>query len=158
MSPTIRIDDQVMEVLKEQAIRLGLVFESPNAVLRAVLGLDQGNKEERENLDLIEIQLRTIYTPRRWSLIPIPKDKRTFFPGYKVEFQLSTDISTITTHMTSALKGTPIGDPKAGAYIQGGLRSWYVSHPELQDGAKLQIKALQPGKHYQLSIIHGQKE
>lgn len=154
MSPTIRIDDQVMDALKKEAISRSLVFEPPNTVLRAILGLDQKVYPEPPISDSIEVELKTIYTPRRWALIPIPKDKRAFFPGFKVDFQLSTDVSAITTHVTSALKGTPIGDPKAGAYIQGELRSWYDGHPELQDGAKLQIKALQAGKHYQLSIIH----
>ena len=40
MTPVIRIDDQVMEELKKQAVNLGLVFEPPNATLRRVLGLD----------------------------------------------------------------------------------------------------------------------
>lgn len=153
MAPVIRVDDQVMKRLKEEAKRRDLVFEPPNTTLRAILELDQDTPQETLNLQLIEIELRTIYTPRKWALIPIPKDKRTFFPGYKVNFQISTDTGTLTAHVTSASKGTPIGDPKAGGYIQGGLRSWYDKHPELKDGARLKIKALQPGKHYELSIV-----
>ena len=40
MAPVIRIDDQVMDELKKQAIRLDLVFDSPNSTLRRILGLD----------------------------------------------------------------------------------------------------------------------
>jgi len=40
MTPVIRIDDEVMDELKRRAVQLGLVFESPNATIRKVLGLD----------------------------------------------------------------------------------------------------------------------
>ena len=37
---TIRIDDQVMNELEKRAVEEGLVFGSPNQVMRLVLGLD----------------------------------------------------------------------------------------------------------------------
>ncbi len=40
MAPVIRIDDQVMDWLRKRAIELGMVFETPNAVIRRVLDLD----------------------------------------------------------------------------------------------------------------------
>lgn len=40
MVPVIRIDNDVMDELKNRAIALGLVFESPNTTLRKILGLD----------------------------------------------------------------------------------------------------------------------
>lgn len=39
--PTIRIDDDVMRDLQRRALDLGLVFRTPNDVLRSVLGLDE---------------------------------------------------------------------------------------------------------------------
>jgi hypothetical protein len=152
--PVIRIDDEVMDELKKRAIALGLVFEPPNVTLRGILGLDgkdsidQGPPEKP-----LEIELKNLYSPRRWALIPVPKKKRRFFPGYKVPFQLVTDIGDITTRVTSAPKGTPIGDPNGGVYIQGGLRKWYDNHPELKDGTKLRIEVLEPGKRYKLFIV-----
>lgn len=44
--PTIRIDDDVMGALQERAVKEGLVFGSPNQVLRIVLGLDSNTSEE----------------------------------------------------------------------------------------------------------------
>ncbi|MGA8849361.1 MAG: DUF5655 domain-containing protein [Dehalococcoidia bacterium] len=44
MSPVIRIEDRVMEELKTRAIKLGLVFGTPNDVLIKVLELDAGTK------------------------------------------------------------------------------------------------------------------
>lgn len=38
--PVIRVDEEVFEELKKQAVHFGLVFEPPNVVLRALLGLD----------------------------------------------------------------------------------------------------------------------
>ena len=40
MTPTIRIDEEVMTVLKKRAKELDLVFEPPNTTLRVVLGID----------------------------------------------------------------------------------------------------------------------
>ncbi|MCJ7656117.1 MAG: hypothetical protein MUO97_12630 [Dehalococcoidia bacterium] len=158
MSPVIRIDDEVMEELKRHAIRLGLVFESPNATLRAILELDRNsNKVDDDvigvNSKSIEVILNSVHSAREWALIPIPTDKRTFFPGYKVKFELETDVGTITTHITSDVKGTPIGDPRGGKYIQTGLREWFDNHPALKDGAQLRLEALEKGKRYKLSII-----
>lgn len=160
MSPVIRIDDEVMEELKRHAISLGLVFESPNATLRAILGLDHDSHKRADNVILddsksIEIVLNRIYSARQWALIPVPRAKRTFFPGYKVKFELVTDVGTIITHITSKdVEETPVGDPKGGKYIQTGLREWFDSHPALKDGAKLRFEALEPGKRYELSVIH----
>ncbi|MBE9501372.1 MAG: hypothetical protein KAX23_04210 [Dehalococcoidia bacterium] len=147
--PVIRIDDEVWGRLQEAAEPL---VDTPNSVLRRLLELE---KEEDATERVIEIQVKSLYTPRRWALIPIPKDRRRFLPGYKVNFDLLTDVGVISTHVTSAPKGTPIGDLNAGAYIQGGLRQWYQEHPELKDGDKLRIEALEPGKRYRLSIAQG---
>jgi len=159
MPPVIRIDDQVMEELQKRAVQLGLVFGTPNEVLRRVFQLatpDPGGGAEgstQNGKTTLEVELGKVYTPRRWALIPIPKGFRGFFPGYKVPFQMDTDAGPFTTHVTSAPKGTPRGDPDKGAYIQGGLRPWYDKHRELRDGARLRIESLEPGRRYKLSIL-----
>ena len=45
--PTIRIDDDVMRDLQRRALDLGLVFRTPNDVLRSVLGLDEKTASAR---------------------------------------------------------------------------------------------------------------
>ena len=159
MTPVIRIDNEVMEGLKKQAIALNLVFGTPNEVLRAILDLDRKTLVEQEkinpNENMIEIPVGSIYTSRRWALIQIPKEKRSFLPGYKIDFELVTDVGVLTTHVTSAPKGTQIGDPAEGAYIQSNLRPWFDKHPDLKDETKLRIEALEPGKKYKLAIVHG---
>jgi len=159
MSPVIRIDDAVMVELKRHAIRLGLVFESPNATLRVILGLDYSRElahdviYDGDDSKSMEIVLNRVYSAYKWALIPIPINKRTFFPGYKVKFELVTDIGTIITHITSDVKGTPIGDPKGGKYIQTGLREWFNKHPSLKEGSKLRFEVLEKGKRYKLLVI-----
>ena len=39
MTPTVRVDDEVLEELKKRAVALGLVFGTPNEVLRHILEL-----------------------------------------------------------------------------------------------------------------------
>lgn len=102
--------------------------------------------------DKIEIILNIIHTPKTYSLIPLPKIFRHFFPGYKVEFELETDIGIIYTKVTSGRAGTKYGDPVAGAYVQGGLKKWYDAHPELKNGSILIISIIEPKKRYSLSI------
>ena len=101
----------------------------------------------------IEIILKNLHTPQRYALIPILKQYRNFFPGYKIPFVLVTDIGEIETRVTSAPKGTKIGDHNAGSYIQGRLRPWYEKHKELKTGDKLIIKVLDPKKRYKLIIL-----
>jgi hypothetical protein len=158
MAPVIRIDDEVMGELKKRAVALGLVFEPPNTTLRSILGLD--NKIQRVIVKEIGIQLKAfvikinrIYSAKKWALIPIPKVQRKFFPGYKVSFELITDAGPVKTHITSDVKGTPIGDANGGTCIQTGLRPWFDKHPELKDGSKLSIEILEPNKRYKLSIV-----
>ena len=42
MTSTIRIDEQVMEELMKRAVDLGMLFPTPNEVLREILGLSKG--------------------------------------------------------------------------------------------------------------------
>ena len=151
MTPVIRIDDEVLDKLKKRAVELGLVFGTPNEVLRNILDLD---KQADKVFDkYVDIKIKNPYSPLRWALIPIPKVERRFFPGYKAPFILETDTGEITTKVTSASKGTPIGAPDHGAYIQGGLRKWFDIHRgQFVNGAILHIEALEPGKRYKISI------
>lgn len=97
-------------------------------------------------------------TWKKSSLIYFGTENRPFFPGYKVPFQMETDIGNITTRVTSSVGGKKggtqkVGDPKAGMYIQGHMKPWFDAHPELKPGDKLVIEAIEPHKRYKLSIV-----
>ncbi len=152
MTPVIRIDDQVMDELKKRAVALGLVFEPPNATLRMVLGLDSKGFVEEVVGNAIELELNA--SSRKYVLIPLPKDKRHFFPGFQESFELITDTTgVLRAYITSTPGGAPVGDPNAGVQIRGGLGKWYAKHPELTAGDRLRIEALEPGKRYKLSVV-----
>lgn len=146
MSPVIRIDDEVWRELQKQAEAF---IDSPNSVLRKLLNLD--TIEVNSDDGYVEIVLNNLHSPRNFAVIPVPKQKRNFFPGYKIFFDLETDVGIIRTRMTSAPKGTPIGDPAGGAYIQGNLRQWWDRHPELKPGLKFCFEVIKPGGKYRLS-------
>ena len=156
--PTIRVDDQVMEALKLRAVQKGLVFGTPNGVLRSVLSLDGTPLRKQEEAPVpqryVDIELGTMRSREEYHLIPIKKRDRRFFPGYKLAFEVHTDAGVVDTHVTSASRGTRVGDLDEGSYIQKGLRGWFDAHPELQDGAVIRVEALQPHKVYRLSIVH----
>lgn len=46
----VRVDDEVWEELKKRAVHLGLVFATPNTVLRKVLGLEEKSKARRQRV------------------------------------------------------------------------------------------------------------
>lgn len=92
-------------------------------------------------------------TVRKYALFPLKPDARSFFPGYKLNFKLETDIGTITTSITSAKCGTHIGDPHAGNRIQGGLKPWIANHPEVTEGRKVCFECIEPYKKYRLTIL-----
>ena len=54
MAPTIRIDEEVMTELKERAKTMDMVFGTPNAVLRRLLGISEPVTKERDTLRLEE--------------------------------------------------------------------------------------------------------
>ena len=161
MTPVIRIDDQVMDELKKRAVALGLVFEPPNATLRRVLSLDAAVMDLKEmraiaggivskvleqagkNKNVIELKLAP--SSRRYLYIPLPKDKRHFFPDYKVSFDLMTDVGVSKARVPYPLN--------AGGHIRGRFGSWFAKHPELKAGDRLRIEALEPGKRYNLSVV-----
>ena len=162
MTPVIRIDDEVMDELKKRAIDLGLVFEPPNATLRRVLGFNSKAVIQKNVVGEIELKLNA--SSRKYVYIPLPKNKRYFFPGFKVRFELITDVETFMVHVIGEPHGASvdIGNPYAGRNIRGKLGPWYARHPELKAGDRLRVEALEPGKRYKLSTtqsvtVSGQK-
>ena len=89
----------------------------------------------------------------KFHLFGIPKPRRSFFTGFKIPFELETDIGIIETWVTSAPAGTEIGDPNAGAYIQANLAEWYRRHPTVKVGDKLLITVIEPMKKYRLEVV-----
>lgn len=66
---------------------------------------------------------------------------------------METDIGDIRTRVTSGKAGTQKGDPRAGAYVQGGLKEWYNSHQELKVGSKVRFECIEPHEKYRLTVV-----
>jgi hypothetical protein len=146
--PVIRIDDQVWREIQKRAEPL---VDNENSVLRKVFGLDAKGKENIETS--VDIVLKNTYSPYKFYLIPVPKAFRHFFPGYKIEFTLETNVGNIKTRMTSASRGTPIGDPYAGGFIQGNLKQWFEKNSNLKVGDILRFETVEPDSTYKLTVI-----
>lgn len=95
-------------------------------------------------------------SPKKFNLIPCPKQFRHLFPGYKMPFILETDVGEISAKVTSAPKDTHIGDPNAGSYIKSVVRNdltrWYKKHKDLKFDDKIIIEVLESKKRYRLNI------
>ncbi|MCD6521428.1 hypothetical protein J7K56_01470 [Candidatus Calescamantes bacterium] len=101
----------------------------------------------------------TVTSPsfRKYGYIPVSKQVRSFFPGYKIPFVLETDIGVLKAWVTGAPKGTKIGDPNKGQVIMGGLKNWYRAHPEVTIGTKLIITEIKPKERYRLEVGREEK-
>ena len=111
-------------------------------------------KEARTDIapnDQLEITLRA---PSfiRFHLFSIPKTSRGFFPGYKIPFELETDIGEIETYVIGAPAGTQVADPHGGTFIQANLAQWYRQHPSIRVGDKVVFEVIEPMKRYRLKI------
>jgi hypothetical protein len=119
MTPVIRIDDEVMDRLKKKAIELGLVFESPNAVLKKILGIDSDTSTQYQ-IDAIPNGDKAMPRKAATLIISTPwykKDetgKSTGKPGEPNSFE---------TYMQTGLgKGYAISKKDASKLVEGSTR------------------------------------
>jgi len=145
--------DDINEVLK--SIGLPYIRTTSQEISPSNIQKLRARNIYSKSTNLIEILLRSD-TPKKFHLIPVPKDVRHFFPGYNTAFLLETDIGEIPSKVTSAPKDTKEGDPDAGNYIKSvyrnALTQWYDKHKDLKLGDKIIIEVIEPKKRYRLSI------
>jgi len=109
-----------------------------------------------EGEDTLEVVLESP-SNINFHTIDVPKARRRFFPGYKIPFELETDIGIIQTWVSSAPGGTQRGDPDKGVYIQAKLAEWYRRHPMVKVGDKVVFKVIEQMKKYRLELLKGAK-
>jgi hypothetical protein len=93
-----------------------------------------------------------INSPQDYGIILFGHENRKYFPGYKVNFLLETDIGIRNAHVTSGREGDRTGDRLAGSYIVANLPEWYEKHKELKKGSLIRIDIIERDKKYKLSI------
>ena len=116
----------------------------------------RGRNEWRMSRDKRELLVRlgNPHSATAYFLIPLSNSVRTFFPGYKIPFSMVTVSGDIKTRVTSAPRGTLVGAPDKGNYVQGGLADWFSRHKgEIESGLSLRIKQLEKGKRYRLDLV-----
>lgn len=177
---TLKQIDQLQSQIKEISLKIDSLKEEEKNKIESIRDQFQLNQVAIQttncNIQRIEPQImqayrkRNIYskssniieivinssTPRKFHLIPCPKQFRHLFPGYNLPFVLETDIGEIPAKVTSAPGGTRDGDPNAGNYIKSvvrnGLTLWYGRHADLKLGDTILIEVIEPQKRYSLSI------
>lgn len=110
----------------------------------------------RKKYPSIEIILNN--SSRDYNLIPLVKETRDFFPGFKIPFYLEAYGKKFNVHITSASGGKrrndpSIGDPRIGQYIVGNLKEFYEAHPEVGGGSRLKIEMTKPFEYYRICQI-----
>jgi hypothetical protein len=78
--------------------------------------------------DIVEMEIRSI-TAVKYHLFNINPQIRPFFPAYKQDFVLQTNVGKIVSRVTSSTKIVKKDEPWAGDRIQGGLKDWFIKKP-----------------------------
>ena len=156
--PHFRVGEAI-RFRKDQIIKLtesGTGIDSAALAPRSYSEYLRGRNEWRMSRDKRELFVR-LGNPRSaiaYSLIPLSKSVRTFFPGYKTTFIMETVSGDIETQVTSAPYDTRRGAPDKGNYVQGGLTDWFRTHKtEIESGLCLRIGQVEKGKHYRLDLV-----
>jgi hypothetical protein len=131
------------------------IYPEPAPSSKAKPSLPSTNHETHSDVQIgNSVEMELIFpSERKYAAFHLDKNVREFFPGYKVEFMLDTDIGELKTSVTNATSNTEKGDPIAGRYIRGGLFSWFKKHPEADIGAKVRFECIEPFKRYRLYIV-----
>ena len=156
--PHFRVGEAI-RFRKDQIIRLtesGTVSDSAALAAHPHSEYSWGRNEWRLSRDKRELFVR-LGNPQsaiQYSLIPLSKSVRTFFPGYKTTFIMETVSGDIETQVTSAPFGAKRGAPDKGNYVQGGLTDWFRTHKtEIEAGLCLRIGQVEKGKQYRLDLV-----
>ena len=106
-------------------------------------------KGERDNSILITVQPAYLK-----GYIHIPQKHRSKFPGFKVPFELETNIGIFQVCIEDA--NLPADRPRGSMQSKNPeirrLRKWFKAHPELKPRDKLIIECIEPMKRYRLKI------
>jgi|YelNatPaOPRAMG01_1025707.scaffolds.fasta_scaffold142985_1 hypothetical protein len=85
----------------------------------------------------------------RYNLIPVHRNNRKYFPSYKEDFDLETNIGNLRCHVTGRVGNIQPGDQEGGQYIVGGLKSWFEKNKP-KPGEKVFIEIIEPRRKYRL--------
>jgi len=104
---------------------------------------EPGSSEDK-NEEVREVKEIEITQPsfRQYARIPFKRGDRSFFPGYKVEFTLKTDVGDLKCKVSSGREDTEVGDSELGKNITGDIGKFYDAHPELKVGDFLVFRKL----------------
>lgn len=150
--PLVDTADDVIKRILHYLIREGIDVDDLSLSPQRLLPVNiPSGKLDR---DFVDIDLGASGSSAiRYRLIPLNVDVRSFFPGYKVSFQMETDLGTITTHVTSAPQGAPVGDPLAGNYICKGLGYWFETYKdELKAQPVVRVHVIEPFIRYRIEL------
>lgn len=86
--------------------------------------------------------------------VRIFRRNRHLFPGFRVPFDLETDIGTFPVRVLDSGASVPVRQLREGtqnpdAEIHG-LREWFEAHPQINVGDKLVVEVIEPMKRYRL--------
>lgn len=120
----------------------------------------------KEGQDQPYVELKIAPEDRQYGIVHVTKETRGFFPGYKRQFVLETDLKPFVMHLTGAANGTAVGSetggylchpraneiderllehvPDAGHNKDGSFKRWFDFHPEVEPGNYVKVYRVHP--------------
>ncbi len=74
----------------------------------------------KEGEDIPYVELKINPSSREYGILHVTEETKGFFPGYRRQFVLETDVKPFVMHLTASEDGTEIGSEEGG----------YLCHPK----------------------------
>jgi hypothetical protein len=121
MAERYKVGEVIDKIMKLPMNQQALVSKSGRGIYNIEIISKQG-----EDLPFVELKINP--SSREYGILHVTKETRGFFPGYRRQFVLETDVKPFVMHLTGAGNGSCVGDEEGG----------YLCHPRPQDvGARL---------------------
>ena len=101
--------------------------------------------------DLRSITVDIVPSCLRYRILLFPSERRRFFPAYKSDFILESNLRPRLAHVTGAESpNVPIED--RGRYVCGRSREWYDFN-RVRVGDRVRVKQLEWHRRYRISKL-----
>lgn len=159
MAEKYKIEEVMERILKLPMNRQALVSKSGGGIYNIEIISKQG-----EDIPYVELKINP--SSREYGILHVTKETRGFFPGYRRQFILETDVKPFVIHLTGSENGTEVGSeeggylchprpneieerllahaPDADHHIEGSLKRWFDAHEEVEPNHYVKVYRVHP--------------
>lgn len=159
MAEKYKIEEIMNKILKLPMNQQALVSKGGSGIYNIEIISKKG-----EYIPYVELKVNP--SSREHGILHVTKETRGFFPGYRRQFVLETDVKPFVIHLTASENGTEVGSeeggyichpspqkiegrllahaPDADHYIKGSLKRWFDAHEEIDPNHYVKVYRYHP--------------